>query len=74
MYLDNPGGHESITEVDVLRISFKYWKSADSQKLLVAEGEQRIAFLYAEPPNGWGRGPVPQALRAALLPFGLAES
>jgi enediyne biosynthesis thioesterase len=74
MYLDDPGGDKLIREVDVLRISFKYWKSADSQKLLVAEGEQRIAFLYPEPPNGWGRGPLPQALRAALLPFGLAES
>ena len=74
MYLGNPEGMSSGTEADVLRIYFKYWKLTEPQRLLAAEGEQRIAFLYTRSPTSWERGPIPEALRVALVPFGLSES
>jgi enediyne biosynthesis thioesterase len=73
MYLDNEATSRGI-EDDVLRIGFKYWKEAEPQRLLAAEGEQKIVFLYAQSPGNWERGPVPESLRVALVPFGLPES
>jgi enediyne core biosynthesis thioesterase len=73
MYLDNYARVAGATETDVLRICFKYWKDEEPQRLLAAEGVQRIAFLYTESGEGWERGPIPEALRLALVPFGLPE-
>lgn len=71
MYLDNSERAGATTQHDALRMRFKYWKEAEPRRLLAAEGEQRIAFLYARAPNTWERGRLPDALKAALIPFGL---
>lgn len=72
MYLDNSEGPGSSTHSDVLRICFKYWREAEPHRLLAAEGEQTIAFLYSCTPNTWVRGDLPEALKAALIPYGLS--
>jgi enediyne core biosynthesis thioesterase len=74
MYLDNSDGADKSTESDVLRICFKYWKDAEPQRLLAAQGEQRITFLYSQSPTSWERGPLPEVLRVALVPFGLVDT
>lgn len=70
MYLDDSERAGNATQSDVLRICFKYWKEAQPQRLLAAEGEQKIAFLYFRTPDTWERGHLPEALKAALIPFG----
>lgn len=72
MFLDDRHGSPGATEPDVLQLCFKYWKTDKQQRLLAAEGEQKIAFLYSSTPNTWVRGHLPDALKEALIPFGLA--
>jgi enediyne biosynthesis thioesterase len=71
MHLDGPERAGAATPSDALRICFKYWKEAEPARLLAAEGEQTIVFLHLRAPNIWERGRLPDALKAALIPFGL---
>jgi enediyne biosynthesis thioesterase len=70
MCLANSRAFDEMREANVLRLNFKYWKDESDQKLLAAEGEQEVAFLYAQNPLTWERGPIPEALQVALVPFG----
>jgi enediyne biosynthesis thioesterase len=73
MYLDDSRALDEIRDINALRLYFKYWKRDSDPKLLAAEGEQQIAFLYPKSPTGWERGPIPDALQVALIPFGLSN-
>jgi len=73
MYLDDSRAFDEMRDVNVLRLYFKYWRGESDQRLLAAEGEQQIAFLYAQNPPAWERGPIPDALQVALAPFGLSN-
>jgi enediyne core biosynthesis thioesterase len=71
MSLEDPQDRPGPSEQDVLRLFFKYWKTTGQQRNLVAEGGQKIAFLYARAPGSWERGHLPDSLKTALIPFGL---
>jgi enediyne core biosynthesis thioesterase len=73
MYLDGSRAFDEMRDVNVLRLYFKYWRGKSDQRLLAAEGEQQIAFLYPQNPPAWERGPIPDALQVALIPFGLSN-
>ncbi len=60
-------------ESDVLWICFKYWKDAVPDRLLVGEGEQKLAFMYSTNGSKWERGPIPDSLQIALVPYGLTK-
>ena len=72
MSINHSRPFDEMRDAGVLRLTFKYWKSESDERLLAAEGEQQIAFLYAQDPPGWERGPIPSALQVALIPFGLS--
>jgi hypothetical protein len=59
-------------EPEVLRFRFKFWNMGKQGEIFTAEGEQKIAFLYARGPDRWERGHLPDSLKAALVPFGLS--
>ena len=71
MFLDDSKTAGIASEPDLLRLRFRYWRSKDEDRILAAEGEQTIAFMYFRPPDTWERGHLPEVLKTALIPFGL---
>ena len=74
MYLNDSSESGKSLESGVLWICFKYWKNADPDRLLVGEGEQKIAFMYPTDGTRWERGPIPDSLQNALVPYGFIKA